>query len=103
MISHEPLGPVVRNDDAQWFGVFDGAMQVFSDGGIKVVNPARAPAQLDMKEAIVSFAKGDWKQAFSLAEAETVFVVGLEAKHVYKIEIDDEEMYENASATPLAT
>ena len=82
------------DDDAQWFGVFDGAMQVFSDGGIKVVNPARAPAQLDLKEAIVSFSKGDWKQAFSLDEAETVFVVGLEPKHVYKVEIDDEEMYE---------
>jgi hypothetical protein len=82
------------DDDAQWFGAFDGALQLFTDGGVKIVNPARAPAELDLKEAIVCFAKGDWKHAFSLAEAETVFVVGLEPERVYKIEIDDEEMYE---------
>jgi hypothetical protein len=82
------------DDDAQWFGVFDGAVQFFTDGGVKIVNTARAPAQLDLKEAIVCFAKGEWRQSFSLAEAETVFVVGLEPKRVYKVEIDDEELYE---------
>lgn len=85
------------DDDAQWFGMFDDAIQVFTDGGIKIVNPAHAPAQLDLKEAIVCFAKGQWKQSFSLTEAEAVFVVGLEPKRVYKIEIDDEEMYEAAA------
>lgn len=84
-------------DSADWFGAFDGAMQVFTDGGIKIVNPARAPAMIDMKEAVVCLGKNGWKQEFSLPEAETVFVVGLEPKRTYQIEIDDEELYEAAA------
>jgi hypothetical protein len=84
-------------DSADWFGIFDGAMQVFTDGGIKIVNPTRAPSMVDMKEAVVCFGKNGWKQEFSLPEAETIFVVALEPKRVYQIEIDDEEVYEAAA------
>jgi hypothetical protein len=84
-------------DSADWFGIFDGAIQVFTDDGIKIVNPARAPAMIDMKEAVVCFGKNGWKQEFSLPEAETIFVVGLEPKRTYQIEIDDEEVYEAAA------
>lgn len=84
-------------DSADWFGIFDGAMQVFTDGGIKIVNPARAPAMIDMKEAVVCFGKNGWKQEFSLPEAETIFVVGLDPKRTYQIEIDDEEVYDAAA------
>jgi hypothetical protein len=50
-----------------------------------------------MKEAVVCFGKNGWKQEFSLPEAETIFVVGLEPKRTYQIEIDDEEVYEAAA------
>lgn len=82
------------DDAADWFGVFDGAMQLFRDGGPQIVNPARAPAKLDMKEALICFGKDGWKQDFSLEEAEAVFVLGLQPRHTYQVEIDDEEMYE---------
>jgi hypothetical protein len=85
------------DDTANWFGIFDGTMQVFTDGGIKVVNPARTPAMLDLKEAIVCFGKNGWKQQFSIPEAETIFVVGLEPRRLYQIEVDDEEVYEAAA------
>lgn len=81
-------------DSADWFGIFDGAMQLFRDGGPQVVNPAHAPAKLDLKEAMVCFGKDGWKQEFSLEEAEAVFVVGLQPRRTYQVEIDDEEMFE---------
>ena len=52
---------------------------------------------LDLKEAMVCFGKNGWKQQFSLEEAETIFVVGLEPKQTYQIEVDDEEIYEAAA------
>ena len=85
------------DDAAEWFGVFDGAMQLFRDGGPQVVNPARAPATLDLKEALICFGKEGWKQDFHLAEAETIFVLGLQPQHLYRVEIDDEEMFEAQS------
>ena len=82
------------DDDAQWLGIFDGAMQIFSDGQVKTVNTAKPPATIDLGEAIVCFGNSAWKQQFSLKEAETVFVTGLQPKRTYSIEIDDEETYE---------
>jgi hypothetical protein len=84
-------------DAANWFGIFDGTMQIFTDGGIKVVNPGHAPAMLDLQEAIVCFGKDGWKQQFSISEPETIFVVGLEPRRLYQIEVDDEEVYEAAA------
>lgn len=81
-------------DAAQWFGMFDGAMQIFTGGALKLVDPARPPDALDLQEAIVCFGKSDWKRQFSLPEAEAIFVIGLEPKRTYQIEIDDEELYE---------
>jgi hypothetical protein len=85
------------DDAAEWFGIFDGVIQMFADGQVKVINPARAPGELDLKEAIVCFGNPGWKRQFSLPEAETIFVVGLEPKRLYQVEVDDEEIYE---ATP---
>ncbi len=85
------------DDNADWFGIFDGTAQAFSDGRVNIIDPARAPAVLDLKEALVCFGKSGWKHTFSLAEPETVFIAGLEPKRTYQIEIDDEEMYEAAA------
>jgi hypothetical protein len=85
------------DEDAQWLGLFDGGIQTFIDGQAQIVNPARAPKMLDLKEAIVCFGKENWRQQFSLAEAEAIFVVGLQPKRTYRIEVDDEELYEAAS------
>lgn len=85
------------DDSAQWLGIFDGAMQIFTDGQVKTVNAAKPPAKIDLSEAIVCFGGNGWKQSFSLQEAETVFVTGLQPKHTYRIEIDDEEAYEAAA------
>ena len=72
-------------------------MQVFTDGQLKTVNMARGSGMLDLKEALVCFGKSGWKQQFSLAEAETIFVLGLEPKRTYQIEVDDEEVFEAAA------
>lgn len=83
-------------DSAQWFGAFDGVLQSFNNGAVQALNP-RAAAKMDLTEAMICFGGGDWKEKFSFSEPEAVFVVGLEPKHTYKIEIDDEEMYEASS------
>jgi hypothetical protein len=84
-------------DSADWLGMFDGAVQLFSDGQVKAINPARGPAQIDLKEAIVCFGSSGWKREFSLPEAEAVFVAGLEPKRIYQVEIDDEELRESST------
>ncbi len=85
------------DDASEWFGVFDGTIQDFTDGQVKIVNPARTPGTIDLKEAMVCFGKSGWKHQFSLEEAETIFVAGLEPKQTYQIEVDDEEMFEAAA------
>ena len=83
------------DDDAQWFGVFDGTIQTFLNGRVSIIDPRRPPERLDLTEALVCFGQDGWRQSFTLPEPETIFVSGLEPKHVYEIEIDGEEMFES--------
>jgi hypothetical protein len=89
-------------DDAEWFGLFDGAMQLFRDGRVTALDQHRTePLLLDA--AAICFAgpaggeRGGWR--LTLEDAEPVFVVGLEPRRAYLAEVDDEEMFE-AEADP---
>jgi hypothetical protein len=82
-------------EDATWFGLYDGEAQVFQDGRITVLSkggpvPSRAkPIQLGP----VGIVPGANPVQFSLA-AGTTLVVGLKAQRRYVVEIDDQEMRE---------
>ena len=84
-------------ESAAWFGYFNGVTQSFSDGQLAVVNPKQGGKPVSFGEALVCFGAGTGQFQFNLGDEEAVFVVGLEPKRTYRIEVDDEEMYEAAT------
>jgi hypothetical protein len=84
-------------DDADWFGLFDGTMQMFTGGHATAIDAARRTEPLWLKEATICFAGSGRKFQLTLDEPAPVFVVSLEPRHAYEVEVDDEEMFEAAS------
>ncbi|HLH19053.1 MAG TPA: hypothetical protein VKX45_17665 [Bryobacteraceae bacterium] len=83
-------------DDASWFGAFNGRMQFFADGRLQTP----PPGPLDLTQAVVCFGQSASRFTVKLGEdAESVFIVGLKPRQTYEVEIDDEEMFE-AEADP---
>jgi len=82
------------DEDAQWFGLFDGMMQIFADGHPSLVNPRLDSAPISLTSATLCFAQRQRKFRLSLEEDELVFLLGLQPKRTYQVEIDDEEMFE---------
>jgi len=85
------------DDDADWFGAFDGILQKFGDGGPAPIDGGKAQAPLAMKEATIYFAAATPKLQVSLEEPQPIFLAGLEPKRLYQVEVDDEEMFEAAA------
>ena len=82
-------------DTADWFGLFDGVMQSFRNGRVTALDPAKPPAApLQLDAAAVCFAKASRQCKVTLDSGKQVFFVGLEPKHTYLVEVDDEEMFE---------
>jgi hypothetical protein len=95
-------------DDAQWIGFFGGQLQLFRDGEIAQIDPQAAQEPLDIETAVIFFARQTRRflvppqkpnDAQVGTEGANVFLVGLEAKRSYHVEIDGEEMVE-ISADP---
>jgi hypothetical protein len=85
-------------DDAEWLGFFDGQLQLFRDGGVTQVDPATAREPLDIDSAIVFFARESKKFLVPAMETDaTVFLVGLDPRRSYHVEIDGEEMIEETA------
>jgi len=82
------------DDDADWFGYFDGVMQRFSEGRLTPLNPKLMTAPISLKEAAIVFGPQARKFQMTLDEEQAVFVMGLEPRRAYDVEIDDEEMFE---------
>ena len=83
--------------DADWFGYFDGAMQIFTDGKLTPLNPELSAPPLSLQEAWICFARKQRQWDLPVDEEAAVFVLGLEPRRTYKVEVDDEEMYEAAT------
>lgn len=82
-------------DEAVWFGLYEGEAQLFQDGKITVLNQT-SPLGANPKPIAVGDASvllGRSPMRFSV-EGGTTLVVGLKARHKYLIETDDEEMRE---------
>jgi hypothetical protein len=82
------------DEDALWFGLFEGSMQMFADGHPSAVNPKLDTPPISLTSATVCFAQRARKFQLKLEPDELVFLIGLEPKRVYQIEVDDEEIYE---------
>lgn len=89
-------------DDAQWLGFFDGQVQLFKDGEVTRVDPKAAREPLDLDAAIVFFARESKKFIIPAKEAgkegdATVFIVGLNPRSSWHVEVDGEEMIEETA------
>ena len=82
------------DDDAEWFGYFDGAIQMFSDGQLTPLSGQLNAPPISLKEATICFGQRTRKFHVTLDEEEAVFILGLEPAHSYQVEIDDEEVFE---------
>jgi hypothetical protein len=82
-------------DEAVWFGLYEGEAQLFQDGKITVLNQS-VSAGVNPKPIMVGDASillGRSTMRFSV-EGGTTLVVGLKARRKYLIETDDEELRE---------
>lgn len=93
-------------DDAEWFGLFDGAVEWFHDGRVAALDPHAAAPPLLLDAAAICFAGADGGERvqcrLTLEDAQPVFVAGLGPRRAYLVEVDDEEMCE-AAADPAGT
>ena len=82
-------------DDAVWFGLYQGEAQLFRDGKITVLKqPApgtASPKPIEVGDASVMW--GTTPLKFSI-EGGSMLVVGLKPLHQYLVETDDEELRE---------
>jgi hypothetical protein len=85
------------DDSAKWFGYFGGVMQLFEDGRAGIVDPKAVKAPIVMDEAVICLGQTVRKFQVKLEDAASVFIVGLEPRRTYIVEVDDEEMFESAA------
>jgi hypothetical protein len=87
------------DEDATWMGYFDGQLQLFRDGQLQVLKAGSAAKPVRVGDIILLTAPSpasDGTIRF-LAEAETVFVLGLAPNARYDVEVDDEELQEETT------
>jgi len=82
------------DDEADWFGYFDGAMQVFRNGRVTALDAAHPPAPLLLHTAAVCFGRTARRFRVTVDEGTAVFIVNLDPRHTYEVEVDDQELYE---------
>jgi hypothetical protein len=82
-------------EEATWVGFFEKQMQWFEDGRIRAFKPSLKPQQVGP----ATFLSVTAPAQFDVDEEEpgTLFLMGLEPKTAFDIEIDDEEMSEGWS------
>ena len=86
------------DDSAAWFGYFDGVAQLFRDGHRTLLHAASANAPISFPSAVIHLGPGGTKFRLKLDEEQTaVILVGLSPRHTYQVEIDDEEVSEEAT------
>lgn len=84
-------------ESAGWLGSFGGALQVFHEGRVTVLDAKAETEPLDLGRAMLLFATHTQKFKVKAAGKEPVFVVGLKPRQDYLIEVDDEELSEGRS------
>jgi hypothetical protein len=86
-------------EGATWFGYFGRNMQLFRDGRITVLNPQLKREPLPLEQATVVFGQNARRFQLKLQEDEEAYLVGLNPRQMYLIEVDNEEAFE-APADP---
>jgi len=79
------------DEDATWIGYFDGALQLFRDGGVQTVRPGTPIAPVRIGEAVVTV-PADATAVKVRLEGQQLFVIGLTPQAEFAVEIDDQEL-----------
>lgn len=91
------------DEDAAWFGYWDGRAQLFLEGKRILVRPEAQPRPIDLGPVRVLFAPGGLRfetgwlpppEEGARAADEIAFVLGLEPGARYDVEVDGEEVFE---------
>lgn len=124
LVAHDTAGGelYVRSsweDDAAWLAFFGGELQLFANGELAQLDPGVGHDPIDLTEATVFFARhatqfrtpertrkpaADDEDGGAAGGAgdeplDDVFIIGLDAKRRYHVEVDGEGMLEAASDT----
>ena len=84
------------DDDARWLGYFDRQLQVFEKGEPRIVPLKSAANPMVIGDAAVIAARSPLRFRLE-GEVNVVFVIGLEPRRGYDVEVDDEEMREETT------
>lgn len=85
------------DDNAMWFGIVGGQMQLFNEGKITLMNPKLKQPALELAAQRIFVGTTPVRFDISTEEAGTAFVVGLAPNTRYNIEVDDEELTDGLS------
>ena len=86
------------DENATWVGYFDGHLQLFRDGKIETLRAGAATSPVHVGEAVILSASAKDATRFR-ADAEAVFVLNLAPGARYDVEVDDQELREEATDT----
>ncbi len=79
-------------EDATWFGRAGREWQMFQDGKITALDTQRPRPPLAIGETTIFVASGPVK--FEVKNASRAYIIGLQPRARYEVEVDDEEMRE---------
>ncbi len=97
LVLHDPLAGRLFarsswDEDARWFGYFEGQMQVFDDGRVRVLNVGSAPRPIQVGETTIILARAPLRFDAALQPSGKFYIVGLKPHASYHVEVDDQEM-----------
>jgi len=88
-------------EDADWFGFFDGKMQYFgADGQVRQIRQDSLEKPIEIGGVTILLGREEMKIPLPASAAEEgahYFILGMSPRTAFDIETDDEEMYEAAS------
>lgn len=82
-------------DDARWFGFYDGQIEIFDDGNVKKARLSSFDRPFHLGASVIQLIR-DSQSITAGAEdtASALFFLGLNPKEKVDVEVDDEEMFE---------
>jgi hypothetical protein len=81
------------DEDATWIGYFNGHLQVFQDGRIQSLKPGATFKPVKIGGSVLLGVK-DRRSAQFNVEGDAMFVLGLEPRSHYDVEVDDQELWD---------
>ena len=82
-------------DDARWFGYFDGQIQLFEDGRVRKAQLAAFEKPFELGSSRIQVLKDSLKlKAGSEEGPSALFFLGLKPHEILEVEVDEEEMEE---------